>query len=335
MSDNLIEIELQGRCLPIRPMKLKGKIIRNVPISKLKPGNMREIDIPNAIVSYIDILGFSEKKEDEDIKYCLLDFSGPLILASREYTNVRFNIFSDCAFLSAPQDYAKDLLSSIRFSFNSWIADGILVRGGIAKGGYSEINSAAQEYALDNTNCSIFSGSAVIDAVRLEGSGPGALLFANNECADFFRNNYKEPIFILNSHQAICWSDEKNTIFSFLCISFLRLLKILSSDSHDVAAKSTKEKLINNINYCRFIKFDEFFPLSIISIILSSPVLSSKIRETVLNILDIKENDLYKLSSDIINNWFARQDIQLLFGIADMDSSIPKSTIISDMIKHK
>ncbi len=90
------------------------------------------------MVAYIDILGFSQKKNVEEIRYSLLDFSGPLIIAAKHYNEIRVNVFSDCAFIASPLDKANDLLSSLRYAFKQWISDGVLVRGGIARGTYEE-----------------------------------------------------------------------------------------------------------------------------------------------------------------------------------------------------
>lgn len=326
-----------GHKLQIRPMELKGEIIRNVPASMLKSGRISEtsIAISKAVVAYIDILGFSEKKNGDDIEDCLLDFSGPLILASREYSEVRFNIFSDCAFISASEDNADDVLSALRFAFKQWVADGILVRGGIAMGKYDEINSAAQKIAPHNTICSIFSGTAVVAAVRLEGSGPGALLFTDKECAEFYSQKYGEPIFTLKDQKIIWWSDENDSLFCFAGHSILRLLKLLSSSSDKKIIESISEKLINNLKYSRAASRDDYFPWSIISVILSSPTISAELRRKTLKALGADEKDLYKLRDDMIKDWFNRSDVKLLFAIADTDSSIPSSQILSDIISYK
>jgi hypothetical protein len=260
-----------------------------------------------------------------------LDFSGPLILASRKYPNVRFNIFSDCAFVSSSQDNADDLLSSIRFAFTDWISDGILVRGGIAKGTYCEINSAAQKMASNNVICSIFSGSAVVNAVKLEGNSPGALLFTYDECAEFYNKNYDEPIFSLSEFKIIGWSDEAGLLFYFAGLSFLRFLKLLSSSLNNESVKSLSLKFINNIKFSHAVTSDKFFPWSIISVILSSPLISPNVRKKVLTALEANEEDLYELNKEIVDSWFNRQDVQLLIALADMDSSIPTSSILSDM----
>ncbi len=318
--------------LPIRPMQIKGEI-KMVPVAELKSGKMdTSIEISDAVVAFLDILGFSERKDDTDIENCLLDFSGPLILASRKYSDVRFNIFSDCAFVSSSQDNADDLLSSIRFAFAEWVSDGILVRGGIAKGTYREINSAAQKMASNNTVCSIFSGSAVVNAVKLEGNSPGALLFTNDKCAEFYNKNYGEPIFSLSELKIIGWSDEIGPLFCFAGLSILRLLKLLSLSLDNESVRLLSLKFINNIQFSHAITSDKFFPWSIISIILSSPVISPSIRKKFLNALKANEDDIYKLNKEDTDHWFNRQDVQFLIASADMDSSIPTSPILSDMI---
>ena len=88
--------------LPIRPKELPTKnIIHNVPISQIKSGKIddQSIEIREAVVAYLDILGFSLKRDEKDIEASILDFSGHLIITSKLYSDVRFNVFSDCAFL--------------------------------------------------------------------------------------------------------------------------------------------------------------------------------------------------------------------------------------------
>ena len=62
---------------------------------------------------------------------------------------------------------------------------------------------------------SLFSGSAVTRAVKLEGSGKGALLFTNEECAEFYYKNDGEPIFEIDNSIFIGWSDEDSILYWF------------------------------------------------------------------------------------------------------------------------
>jgi hypothetical protein len=286
--------------LPIRPFKIPGKIVK-VPLSKIKSGKNQEksISISDAIVVYIDILGFSEKKDGEDIEMCLLDFSGPLTLAAHHFPQVRFNVFSDCAFIASNKENAKDLLSAIRYSFSQWISDGILVRGGIAIGSYNETQSSAQCIAPKNYVGSLFSGSAVTGAVKLEGSGKGALLFTNEECAELYYKNYGEPIFKIDDSILIGWSDEDSILYWFTGISFLRLINLFTIKKNN---KSIIDKLLNNIIYA-FDVTDSLLPRFLVLAILSSSIISPEVREKVINILKVKDPDDFIPFKDMINEW--------------------------------
>ena len=306
--------------LPIRPFKIPGKIIK-VPISEIKSGKNQEksISISDAIVVYVDILGFSEKKDDEDIEMCLLDFSGPLTLAARHFPQAQFNVFSDCAFIAANKENAKDLLSAIRYAFSQWISDGILVRGGIAIGSYNVTQSFAHSIAPKNYVGSLFSGSAVTGAVKLEGSGKGALLFTNEECAEFYYKNYGEPIFGIDNSIFIGWSDEDSILYWFTGISFLRLINLFTLKKND---KPIMDKLLNNIKYA-FNVTDSLLPRFLVLAILSSSIISAEVREKVIKILKVKDPDDFIPFKDMINEWLNDSTkLEILKFLADSDSSI-------------
>jgi len=92
---------------------------------------------------------------------------------------------------------------------------------------------------------------------------------------------------------------------------------------------------MNNIKYSRAASSDIYFPWLIISPILSSPIVSKELRGKILELFNTKEENIYEFDKKIINKWFDRDDIKLLFAIADMDSSIPPSTILSDILTYK
>jgi len=308
--------------LPIRPMKILGKI-KKIPISKIMPGTIPEktIEIPEAVVAYLDVLGFSEKKNDKDIELTLLDFSGPIALSAIHYPEVRFNVFSDCAFIAASVEHGADLLSAIRFAFTQWIGDGILVRGGIARGTYKETYTVALEMTSKNFIGSLFLGSAVTAAVKIEGVGPGALLFTNEECAEFYNKQYGEPIFSLKDYKIIGWSDEDSSLYWFTGISFLRLLRLLSLK--DGTKNLVTKKLLNNIKYS-FNATDSPLPRFLVLAILSSPFITPEVRGKALGLLKIKDPDDFVPFKDVIDKWLSDKDkIKLLKFLADMDSSIP------------
>ena len=135
----------------------------------------------------------------------LLDFSGPLAIAANHCPKIRFSVFSDCAFITTSTKHASDLIAAIRFAFIEWFADGILVRGGIARSGYIETRSFARVLGMPSKNFigSLFSSSAVTAAMKLEGSGCGALLFINDETAEFLHREYEDPIYTVESYKVV------------------------------------------------------------------------------------------------------------------------------------
>lgn len=89
--------------LPIRPWELpaNGVIRRDVrSILNQEVVPQQEIGIPEAITAYLDVLGFSHKKSAKDMEDTLRDFAGPLIVTAYAFRNIRFTIFSDCAFVT-------------------------------------------------------------------------------------------------------------------------------------------------------------------------------------------------------------------------------------------
>jgi hypothetical protein len=310
----------------IRPMKLYGVTKpKKIPISELKPGIEVNFEVSEAVVAYFDILGFSDKKNDEDIEACLADFSAALILSARQNPNIRFNIFSDCAFLSASIKDAANLLSAIRFAFLGWIADGILVRGGISIGSYKEIRTAAQDMSSRNVVSSLFSGSGVTKAVRLE-NGPAALLFTDNTCKELYSLHYGEPIFSLDDHMIIGWSDERQPLYQFAALSLIRLLKLLAV--RDEKYRSIKEKLLNNLRYSDTAIGDRLFLLSLALPILSLPVITSEVRGNALSLLRIEPEYFEYCCKNLAEScdaWLNKVENKMLLALADMDSSIPQS----------
>lgn len=310
------------RELPIRPLEIPGEI-QKIPVSEIKPGKIQEksIEMSGAVVAYFDVLGFSNKTDPKDIEMTLMDFSGPLTLAAIEYPKVRFNVFSDCAFVATQVENAADLLSAIRFAFSQWIADSILVRGGIALGTYSETHSVALDMASKNFVGRLFSGTAVVEAVRLEESGRGALLFASEDCAKFYNRKYHEPIFTLKNDKIVGWSDQDSTLYWFVGISMLRLLRLLSLKSK--LKHSATEYLLNNIRYS-IAATDSLLPRFLVFAILSLPTIPSRAREKAIHLLKIKDPNDFAPYKKLITDWLKQEKkIKLLEFLAYSDSSIP------------
>jgi hypothetical protein len=314
------------RKLSIPPIEIPGKIAK-VPVSAINVigGKVLGRSYSEAVVAYLDILGFSEKRDDEDIESCLRDFSGALIIAANYCPKVRVNMFSDCAFVAIPIENAADLLAAIRFAFTQWVSDGLLVRGGIATGTYSETYSFALAIAAKNFTGSLFSGSAVTAAVKLEGSGDGALLFTNGKCAEFYHSKYGEPIFTLGNDYIIGWSDEESPLFWFAGISLLQLLKCLSSK--DETRHPVIGKLLNNLRYSFHATAQSLFIWSLALALLCLPTITPEVRQRAVGLLEIKDPDDFSRIKPLIDVWLnnKKREIELLKALADMDSSIPVS----------
>ena len=212
--------------LPIKAIELGGEI-KTGKISEIKSGKRPTVVIKNAIVVYVDILGFSKKTKVKDIENTLLDFGGSLSIASDIFKKIRFNVFSDNAFLATSQENAKELISVLRFVFQRWTSNSMLIRGGIAIGEYREFSSVAMQSTSSNFIGNHFAGTAVIKAVELEKNHEGAFIFTDKKCAEFISKRLNEPIFTNNDKKFIGWSDNDYTLFQFTAISLFRLLKLL------------------------------------------------------------------------------------------------------------
>jgi hypothetical protein len=319
------------REFPIEPKKING-IIEMVPISELKSGKIEEksFKISQAIVAYLDILGFSNKKDEIDIENCLMDYTGVMSIASHYYSKIRFNIFSDCAFISTSIENAVELLSALRFVFKQLVGDCTLVRGGLALGTFNEIRSGAQKEALGNLNSSMFSGSGVVKAVKLEESGSGAFLFTDKECAEFYNKNYGEHIISLDDRQILGWATDESSLIDFVSASLLRLLKLLSvEDGGD--NKPIIEKFVNNIRYAFTICEEPLFAMEVIKLILSLPIISKELRRKVL--LEIGLSDIQLLSNKKVDDWLRKDNFRIFIALADSDSSLPASPLLGEIIK--
>ena len=303
--------------LGVEPFEIQGEI-KYIPLSDIKDGYEKLLDMPEAIVAYFDVLGFSTKTDPEDIRLALLDFSAPLAIAAKQFNTVRFSVFSDCAFVAAPLECARDIMSAIRFAFNQWAADGILVRGGITIGQYSETLSYAVNEAPNNFKGNLFAGSGVNNAVALEHGGNGALLFTDLKCADFYKKKFNEPIFKLRECLVLGWSDDKDTLGNFLGISLWLLLKAISKKG---AKNPTTDKLTNNIKYSPNATADPL-PYSLMLAILSSPSVSAKNRRIATQLLKIRDPEDFIPFEKITNEWLRSERFRFIKAIADIASSL-------------
>jgi hypothetical protein len=312
--------------LPIRPMELdKTYQVKEIPIADIISGVHEDQStvLPEAIVAYFDILGFSGKSNAADLKRTLADFAGPWVEPARTFKHVRFNIFSDCAFVAAPIEKAADLLSSIRYAFLQWTADGILVRGGIGLGTYTQNRSVVHDIATENLFWSYFSGSAVVEANKYESMGKGALLFSSNACADFLARKFAEPVFTFGHHKIIGWSDDEDTLSNFMGVSLLRLIKILSTN--DFNCHPAVVHLIANIRYSLAATDKDLMWLYILGV-LSLPNLEPVAKKRALQMLQITDLDIFTTFKESIEIFLKnKQLIKYWTLLADFDSSISGS----------
>lgn len=307
--------------LKIPPAKIEGKIVK-VKLSEIKSGKIPAVEIKKAIVAFVDVLGFANKTEVKDIENVLLDFSGALAMTSKEFPHIRFNVFSDNAFLATSEDNAKDLIAALRYSFGRWVWNGILVRGGISLGTYIEFSSAAIKAANDNFKGNLFSGTAIVKAVKLESSREGAFLFTDDETAKFFNTKFSEPVFKIKKSLHLGWSDEKYHIFLFVAISLFKLLRIVQAK--DSSLDDVQRKFLNNLIYAkRQLGNDVFFTVVVLSI-LTDISIKQKVRKDACKLM--------KIDMSIIPSWNKpvkefreenAQEIEDIRGIVSWDSSIP------------
>jgi hypothetical protein len=219
-----------------QPMILKKSQVKQIPISKLKVPDL-SISEENAIVGYFDIQGYSFKTDWKDSKHSVLDFSGALLLVAKEYPHLKINVFSDNAFVYTKIENVKDFFAGIRFAFDIWVQNGVLVRGGVAFGSYNEMDSGRYSDCVPNFVESIFFGSAVCVAVRNE-DRKGPFLFVDKASATTINKFINEPVFQVESEvYCYAWSDNPHVLMRYIIMCFVRLLLALRKDKNAVAEK--------------------------------------------------------------------------------------------------
>jgi hypothetical protein len=75
--------------LVVPPINLGGKV-KKIPVSDILPGHVTTVNFLEAVVVFVDVLGFSHKTDSDEIEGTLVDFSAPLAIASTKV--------SECAF---------------------------------------------------------------------------------------------------------------------------------------------------------------------------------------------------------------------------------------------
>lgn len=332
MATSLVEDYLNGKKRLIAPIRAvsSGKIPpigSKIEIDKFYVCMSEPIKMPRAVVAYFDVQGFSYKNDVEDIKTTMFDFYGPLLQSATEYRKVKFNVFSDCGFVASGIENAVDLLSAIRLPFADWISDGILVRGGIALGTYREIQNTVFKTLPTNFIGNLFSGSAVIEAVRLEGEKEtsGSLLFANEECAEFYKRKQGEHILKSNTSRVVGWSNEDSVLSCFASISLLKLIRFLSVGALKEGEKKTISHLFSNVRYS-LAATKSIVPKLFVLTILSLPLTTAKTRKKALDLLRMKDPNEFTAFKEPIDQLLSskevKKQIRILEYAANTDSSI-------------
>jgi hypothetical protein len=307
-------------------MKEHGKV-QMIPISSIQM-KITRFRINLGIVAYLDILGFSLKRDEKDRESSQFDFAGALRIAATNFPMVRFNIFSDCAFLCGSENNADQLLSAIRYAFTQWTADGVLVRGGISLGSYSEVGPRVTSGVASNFACDLFQGSGVIKAARLEDEGSGALLYTNVETANFYARKYREPVFTLEHRKILGWTDAPTDLHWFTGISFIRLLMVLSIPR--LLRRRVLEHLISNIRYSLAVERsigNRRYLEDLMLVILASDSITTRVRKKAIKILGGKLSleDLVhweQVRENLYKDAQVRANMEFLGTIARLDSSI-------------
>lgn len=310
--------------LPIPPMILPDDfkmslLPESLNTFAIKPG--KALELKEAVVCYVDIMGFSKKRTNEDLEMTLADFAGALFLPAHQFPYIRFHVFSDCAFIATSIEHASDLLSAIRYAFTQWIADSILVRGGIAIGSYKENRSHVREIAPENFSWAFFAGSAVAEAVKIEQSKKGALLYSSDNCAELFEKSFGEPIFIMDNAKIIGWTSDFGYLYWYVGNSLLRMLKILSI--HDGETNPVVDHYMANIFHALTIG-KKGLTMGLIMAILSMPNLNVEARQKALKLLKISNDDI-STCKPLVDEIIRNNDLNLLARFADSDSSVPGS----------
>ena len=304
---------------------LEPNEIKKIKFSEIKTEvkNPGSFNYHEAIVAYLDILGFSGKKDLEDIERTLFDFSSPLAIASKKIPDIKFYIFSDCAFIIAQVKFLREILEIIRFAFSQWISDGILVRGGIAKGSFGEmftwLHPNAKHDFGSNFISSLFSGTAVVEAVRLEENGDAALLFCSKELAKIVQLESGEIVYEIDDNKfVIPWTYDTKFLIGIISIASRRLVKFLSSEKE--VYSTIINKLKNTIIFSINLSEKPILLISIILTILKIPDTPEFVRNSLCKILLINDIDEYE---QLIQEWKKTDYYEIVKFIADSDSSLP------------
>ena len=163
------------------------------------------------IVGYFDILGTADRiKNGSFASSELLDFAGAIASQARLYPESRIGVFSDGAMLAVPAEAPLDFLAIVEFASCNWLADHVLVRGGVAVGRMQWMDEQASDFfsGLPNLTMTRVFGPALVGAIELErSSGPGLLYFLSDEAAALFSRAHRRSV-VMTPTPTLKWMDQ-------------------------------------------------------------------------------------------------------------------------------
>jgi hypothetical protein len=256
----------------------------------------RTVEMKEAIVAYIDVLGFSAKTDYFEIESCLFDFPGGIVHSAKRHPNVRSNVFSDNAFLAATKENVNEFLSSLALLFHRLILNGMIVRGGVALGSYFESITPALEHAPENFRGHLVSGSGIIKSVRNEKDKLGGLLFTDSECAKFIEKMTDSRIIKVKDEMVLEWTKDKEDLMDFLAISLLRIDGFLNL--RDKRYDLVVEKLWSNV-VCALASDRDGCVRTFLMAMLSTNLFETRRRITICERLKVQSREFEERKKDI------------------------------------
>lgn len=141
-----------------------------------------------------------------------LDFVGPVAVAARYYPKLRFAVFSDSVIVSAEDGDERIFLRAVTYISGQWLADYILVRGGIAVGDIRWVDSKMNDEmfrTFQNLMYARVYGKALILAHDIEQkSGPGAITFLTDIAAQRL-SEFDSNHVLHGTTPMLCWASER------------------------------------------------------------------------------------------------------------------------------
>lgn len=141
----------------------------------------------NSLVVFFDILGTKDLVMRGGFgDFHALDFANPVGIMALRYPKIRFAAFSDSVVVSCNYENAQDFLTVVNMLLGNWFADFIFVRGGLAVGEISWVDTDIDKIFKNAKNFSYARvyGRALVEASQLqEKSGPGMVCFVSDEAS--------------------------------------------------------------------------------------------------------------------------------------------------------